>query len=386
VTLLVGSAMVDDSRNAQQSLVQKLLEKTDLTNDQLLALLQVAKDPVEVQVELAKAKALAQTPWRSVVPWAALFTLVGGIGTAALNGGFDLQKNQNEKQTDVRLKELDYQSKVFEHLFVIDPDTLPLPRAGEDPMAKAKDERQARICLAATFGLIQIPDYVLGVSSKDQAAYSRALKEHLNRSYKCDEAELPVAFPAPTLPVQTSTVCPYSAPPLDAEAAQASSRANSPIAVMLIDLATAELNKGVHEDCNKAMIAEYFAATNWNSGVSDGIDWSAAFTAWLIERAGNPKSMTLDPLESQTWESGLAAGVGLTADQKPQPRIGDIAYFKNRSSITWKRAWPGQSGIIISVQGNSITMIGGNVRNAVGVFTKNMDDPTFVGLLRLDGI
>jgi hypothetical protein len=312
--------------------------------------------------------------------------LLGGVITAVVTGGFDLVKVQNEQGTGLRLKELDRQAAVFQHLMIIDPDTIAGADDGGDIETKALNERRARICLAASFGLIEVPDYVLGVDRSNREKYAALLEEKLNRNYQCHNASLPQAFPARLPAVLPTFVC-----PTPAELAASAKKMPTlpglarPSARTLLEAAVGEMNKGVHEICNREPILGYMKTVNFVDPEIKAA-WSAIFTSWLISKTGNQKQIDLSARHQVVWESARSVGAGFDLGANQQVQVGDIIVARrvmpNGRPFEGPGGWLGRSGVVYSVGEGTITFISGNIRNGVGFSTIGINDPNIVGVIR----
>lgn len=177
------------------------------TAEQLIALLQATSPPAksaDIEVERIKALAARPTLW-SLVPWAALVAALASLGTAWLTGSFERDRVRDEQAHDVERALMDQKGRFLEKVLEVDPDVLGVEGdKPEDIRNAAAQERRSRICLLATFGIIDIPDFVVGVPKSDRAGYKTAAEALLEERFKCSVATyLPVALPAPSVVANT---------------------------------------------------------------------------------------------------------------------------------------------------------------------------------------
>jgi uncharacterized protein (TIGR02594 family) len=99
-------------------------------------------------------------------------------------------------------------------------------------------------------------------------------------------------------------------------------------------------------------IAEYFAAANTDE-VDDLTPWSGAFVAFVLKSAGF-SGFPPAPLRNRNW-----AGWGT---EVTEPTFGSIAVFWRISPDSEY----GHSGFVVDSDEETITIIGGNVRDSVG--------------------
>lgn len=198
--------------------------RDDLTFDQQLALIsalapkQAPEDP-QVAVARINAKVSSRT-WLKEGVVTAVVAAIASIATGYSAGFFKYHENvtttlrqlkivqeqqegqtrraNSEHDTTLRSIELTQRAAILERLLVINPLELGDVASGDlDERANAK--RRARICLLATFGIIEIAEAVIGVEKADLANYASASNHLLNERYKCEfETALPVRLPLST--------------------------------------------------------------------------------------------------------------------------------------------------------------------------------------------
>jgi hypothetical protein len=383
-----------DSDDLKERIFQKILSDSSVTGEQWIQLFAQLKESPETVVERLKGDTVRRAPWLHLFPWAAFFTLLGGVVTAVVTGGFDLLKEQNEQDVGLQIKQMERQAAIFQHLLIIDPDTIAGGADGKNLPELAMRERKARICLAANFGLLEIPDYVLGVGKANPEKYASLLRERLNKAYGCDDADLPVAFPTPAGEAASGVACPTSAE-LESRSIKTPVPAaleSTPAGIMLA-AGIGEYNRGVHETCNGAPIQEYMQAVSLLA-TGTGLPWSAVFTSWLISKSGNAKQIIPSSSHKALWTSALKVGAGFAVGPQNPVRIGDIVVIWRRnmgsalstatgsSAIDMNGLWVGQSGIVFAIENGVASFIGGDILDAVQVSTIAVADPKIVGVIR----
>ncbi|MDO6964002.1 C40 family peptidase [Rhizobium alvei] len=360
-----------------------------------LAELLLAADTVspEIALERLRASTVRRYPVLHLVPWAALFTVVGGLATAGITGTLEIMKDLSKQNHDERMADISRQSSVFSQLMVVDPATLLVDgdeRASQDDL---KNERKARICMAAIFGIVKIPDYVLGIQAQNTGSYADELSKFLNEKYECDKN-----FVSSSFPVIVSRPNPLRRPVCDAKANVAPPPLDYPqtpelpaIAKQMLKFAIDEFNKGVDEVCEPEEVAKYFGVTNIE-GVPQETPWSAAFVSWVVKSAGNPANLQLSALNQGIWESALRQGLVI---EPTQTLPGDIIIFLSSGSFNnginaddirkgpSDRRWTSTSGIVLKVDGDKVSFISGNISNQVGISERSLSDLLLVGVIRV---
>jgi hypothetical protein len=377
--------MADSKASAALEDVLDRLKRIGSVPDELLAKVKELGSQINEDTKAAAegrtSTAAAAGVW-SVFPWAALFTLIGGIATALLTGVFDVTKNRDTQSNTYNMKDLEYQYSAFEQLINIDAEQF------KDDAARDM-ERKARICLAALFGLVDVPPYIVGVDLSNIKEYSANFTTLMNQRYECDKVGTPKTFTAPPPTTTPSTACP-------SDVNLASNRLPIPDGLAskidaksaILKLALGELNSGVHEFCQPERVAAY-----WNSvgetytGLDSQVPWSAAFLSFLINGASNPRGLELSPNTSAIWSSAVSQQLTyLPLERVPSP--GDLIFVRrsgpgNNLSMDdvrqGKRGWLGASGVVYSVAGTQVTYIGGNIDNMVSFRTIEQSDPSIVG-------
>lgn len=197
---------------------QKLLDHPDIKPEHLIDLLRLGREPAEIALEAARAAAARQRRWYDLPLVASVFTLIGGLISLLAQGMLDLTGAREQRQHEfaveqqLRRHELDLallerQSAVFDVLLVVNPETLAVGETDEPgAIAKrAEEERRARICLAARFGVIRVPDELLPPGNTHFERVNTLLAP-----YKCDEVSLPSALPTVRVPEPPQTVQPFA--------------------------------------------------------------------------------------------------------------------------------------------------------------------------------
>jgi hypothetical protein len=113
-----------ESDDLKERIFQKILSDSSVTGEQWIQLFAQLKESPETVVERLKGDTVRQAPWLHLFPWAAFFTLLGGVVTAVVTGGFDLLKGQNEQDVGLQIKQMERQAAIFQHVLIIDPDTI----------------------------------------------------------------------------------------------------------------------------------------------------------------------------------------------------------------------------------------------------------------------
>lgn len=201
--------------------LQSMLEQDGLTFEQKLKLLSalsakhVSEDP---QVTVARINAgTKEKSWLKEGVLVAVVTAIASIATGYVAGFFEFKsqieeaittletvKEQQKGETsrahsantaNLRSIELNQRADILQHVLVINP--LELGNIGQDELeTRAIQERRARICLLATFGIIEIPEEVIGIKKANLKEYAEKGNALLEKRYKCNsEAELPASLP-----------------------------------------------------------------------------------------------------------------------------------------------------------------------------------------------
>ncbi len=389
-------------------LLEKLLSREDLDPNLVKEILQIELErttiPVEVQVAKLNASNERRKPWFQWIPWAGLFTVLGGVVTAIVTGAFDYVSDTESQSHEIRIEALRYESSVFDKLLVIN-DTPPISEDA-DPLEQIEklealkhEERRNRICLAASFGLIRVPDYLIVAEPTDRQAYKDEIDSFLSQ-YGCTGGEIPTALPSPSEPVASAEDgCPLStleivrnrlAFPENIDPMKSNGDA-------LLNLAIIELNKGIHEVCNSARVGEYWATLGLSfDGLDREIPWASAFLAWLISETGNVHDLQLSAQTIDIWRSALRndalneASIAFSPAEL-QPRRGDIIFLARgsgpfdmdalRSEVDGSPI-PTHNGIVYSATPDQIRYIGGNVSHMVRFLDVSPNSDRIIGYIR----
>ena len=387
------------------NIVDKILNSQKATPSLLKEVLQIelekSRKPTEFEIAELQQKG---NKWYNILPWAALFTLIGGISTALITGVFEHAGTNEKNSHEALLEDRRYKASVFDKLLVID-DLPDLTDVGNPATMLAelkkfkKEERRNRICLAAKFGIIKVPDYFIVAEKTSRNEYKNELIVFLD-TYGCKNAKIPTSFPSPNHSgVVDSLVCPLSRSAIEANSLKVPSVINGTenIASTILRNALTELNNGIHEKCNPERLREYWATLDFDLSKRDpNVAWSGAFLSWLIAGSGNPNSLILSAANINIWKSGLE--ISNRGPKKiafvhtnTHPRVGDIIFIKahhtaaNIEAIRKGEAAfvPLRTGIIHSVTGGVITYVGGNIRDKVSHRSISVDASGIIGYIRL---
>jgi hypothetical protein len=153
----------------------------------------------------------------------------------------------------------------------------------------------------------------------------------------------------------------------------------------MLALAVKDLNSGIDEVNQRARVGNYWEVLGQNfPGAQRDLPWSAAFISWLISTSGNPHKLALSASGAALWKS--AASKGLTKLLgNGAPVAGDLA-FRARGSGRPERIRDGQPapsivGIIYKVTSDQMSVIAGNLDNALRMETWRLNDPMLVGFV-----
>jgi N-acetyl-anhydromuramyl-L-alanine amidase AmpD len=233
-----------EENRVREELLKKTVARDDLTFEQVVQLITALETKVATvspEIEIARIQAdsaketakLGGSVWKKEGVITGAVAAIATILTGYFSGLFGYQTSLNESlsslQTTVvtqqgetvrlletqqgeleRLSqtnsfelqqtELTQRLAVVNQLLVIDPSSLGTVDSSAEYEERAENERKARICLLAAFGVLQIPEYVLGVSPSDPTNYSAALNDFLNSKYECDKNTVPTSsWEAPSL-------------------------------------------------------------------------------------------------------------------------------------------------------------------------------------------
>lgn len=237
------------TQRAREALFEKLSSRADLTAEQMTVLLGAVVPPQEAaEVQLARIQAQSSgVGWKRESVMLALvgvltpiISAVVTIVTANFSGVFDIQTKVIEQETalaaqqndldklsksnDFELKqgdanqratlakaEFDQRAEVIRNLLVITPEEIGAISAA-DFETRAANERKARICLLSSFGVLTVPDYMIGVAQKELESYANKAVAFLDQRYDCADNPVPsVAFK----PVSKTAGSPSSSQSID---------------------------------------------------------------------------------------------------------------------------------------------------------------------------
>jgi len=202
-------------------LVSRTLDREDLSVEDQLALVSAIGNRLnqstapEVEIEQIKAKS-KKSEWLRNGLLTSIVAAIASIATGYYSGFFgykqtvegalrdieivketqrgELVRKQTDNLHSLELTDLQQRATILERLLVINLDEL---GAGseENYRERATQERKARICLLANFGIISVSEQVLGIERTNLLEYSQASNNLLENRYGCSQAELPQRLP-----------------------------------------------------------------------------------------------------------------------------------------------------------------------------------------------
>jgi len=158
----------------------------------------------------------------------------------------------------------------------------------------------------------------------------------------------------------------------------------------MLSIALREINFGVHEVNQWERVAAYWRAVpNAPTGDLARIPWSAAFVSWVIAESGNLHQLPLSSVTMRIWQAAQAKGF-TSLFGSAQPAAGDIVFLA-RSAEDAERIRsaqrnffaPATPGIVYATTPESVTVIAGNVWDAVNLVSWSINDPRLVGFVHL---
>lgn len=387
-------------------ILEEILKQTKLSPEVLLEAFKaisqndIEREKVKLEVESKilereSARGTTKLTFWSGLPWAALFTLIGGVTTAVSQGWFQTAQNRDTQSAGYDLEILQQQYAAFQYLVNVEPADFPEEEA-------RKRERRSRICMAIQFGVVSVPPQVLGVSSVDNVDYSKKLADLLTE-YECEGGDIPESFPAPpsvTIGRTTMNLCSPGAPVEDRSLILAREVIDgSGFNYDVLRLAVGELNAGIHELTRPDRISDYLSEVSILAGArqndAECLDtpWSSAFISYLISKAGNEAQLELS-LSGYDILSSAHSKSMIYRPSEGAPEPGDLIFFaRNVSMLQWATfrdtgVWPTQYvdvtiGVVYSMDDGKIVYIGGNMQNRVDWASVSKIDPAIIGFVNL---
>ncbi|WP_162917200.1 DUF2272 domain-containing protein [Dongia deserti] len=161
-------------------------------------------------------------------------------------------------------------------------------------------------------------------------------------------------------------------------------------ATRLLSIAVGEINNDVEENASPDTIRKYWSAIPGPLAetIDPAMPWSAVFIAWLLKQAGNPDSIQLAATHFIMWGSSVEKGIAFKSGERAV-LPGDLVFLARTPEDVAKFVDPrgqipsGTSGVVYSITGTKLSIITGNMANAVRLVERELNDPRIVGFVRI---